>query len=163
WNGTSYSTPEETLLGNRHARIFLRAIPQITASSPRMDNVFRSLGISPSPQPLHWHNLFVWFAEKYQIDGGPISRSEVAALRTAYAKLDGLPSTIESNARCLLDDRAHLHTLDDLSAAKYVIDDDPDLREALDSAGVRMGFADTAAPDTRRFYSSLGIKHLSEL
>lgn len=163
WNGASYSTPADTLLGPRHRRVFLHAVPQVIAQSTRLDAALRALGVSSTPHERHWNTLFKWFNTKYLTLPGPITKAEIQALRGAYSKLDHIPDEIKQEDRWLLDDQGYLHTLRDVRQATYVIDDDPLLRAALKTASVAIGFADTAVPETRRFYAALGLRPLSAL
>jgi hypothetical protein len=163
WTGTAYATPEEALLGNRHSRVFLRSVPQLTGLTTRLENALRALGVAISPQPLHWRHLFAWFAAKYQERRGPVTQAEAAALRSAYGRLESLPDEIATTDCCLLDDRGYLHPLADVSTARYVIDDDREIRNALDAANVGIGFADAGAPETRAFYASVGVRNLSDV
>ena len=163
WGGEIYHSPAETLLGPQHQRVFLRAVPQIDRVSQQVRQAFQALGASVQPQPQHWQRLFQWFAEKYRTPGGPVSQIERRALITAYSRLHAAPDGLTADAKFLLDRDGFLHTRQDVLAGQLVMDDDPELADAIRSQRVRLAFADTSDPTSIRFFTSESVKTLTSV
>jgi hypothetical protein len=66
--------------------------------------------------------------------------------------------------RWLLDHEGILHDTGAVTSKRFVINDDPDLADALRIAGLPISFADGVDPDLRLFWSEvLGVSFLSGL
>jgi len=163
WNGVGYSNPQDTLLGTRHRKIFLEAVPHISRVSSILRRAFINLGVSEHPQERHWFRLFSWLDHKYQHSGGPISTIEQRALRDAYTKLSYLPESITDTMKWLLDQKRMLHTTADVRSARYLINDDPLLAKALADIGSPISFADEGSVESLKFYLAVGVQSLTQV
>ena len=166
WDGTGYSKPGDILLGSKYRSIFLQAVPLLEEASPVLRQALRSLGVPSEPQPQHWQKLLVWFHQRYARSGEPLTQSERRALHQAYSHLAEMPRGITEDTKCLLDQDGRLHSLAEMHAKQYLLNDDPTLAESLMANGTSLAFADIdrlqQAKDLR-FYHSIGISSLSEV
>lgn len=167
WDGTGYSKPGDILLGNKYYRsIFLQAIPLLEEASPALRQALKSLGVPSEPQPQHWQKLFVWFHQRYARSGEPLTQSEQRALHQAYSHLSEMPRGVTDHTKCLLDQDGRLHSLAEMRAKLYLLNDDPALAQAIIENGASLAFADIhrqqQAKDLR-FFHSIGISSLSEV
>jgi len=163
WNGKGYSSPQDTLIGSRHRKIFLEAVPLIPRASAILREAFIKLGVSENPQEQHWSKLFSWLDHKYQQSGGPVSTIEQRALREAYTKLNYLPESIANTMNCFLDEKRMLHSMADIISARYLINDEPKLAKALADVGSPISFADEGSVESLKFYSAVGVKSLTKV
>jgi hypothetical protein len=107
--------------------------------------------------------LFLWFSNKYKQADKSVSQHEKRALRQAYTRLPELPKGVPDDAKCLLDREGRLRSRLDVTAGRYVIDDDPELSNAIVKQELPLAFADTSDERTLRFYTSIGVASLTEI
>jgi hypothetical protein len=166
WNGAGYSKPEDILLGSKYRSIFLQAIPVLEEPSLRMRQALKSLGVPFEPQPQHWLKLFVWFHQRYVHSREPLTQPERRALHLAYSHLSEMPRGLSENTRCLLDQDSRLHSLAEMRANLYLLNDDPILAQALIENRTHLAFADIDSlyqASDLRFYHNIGIASLTEV
>ncbi len=166
WDGTGYSKPGDILLGNKYRSIFLQAVPQLEEASPALRQALKSLGVPSDPQPQHWRQLFVWYHLRYARSEEPLTQSERRALHQAYSHLSEMPKGVSDDIKCLLDQDGRLHSLAEMQAKLYLLNDDPALAQAIIEKGKSLAFADVSklkqATDLR-FYHGLDIFSLTEV
>ena len=158
WTGTDWTAPEDCLVGVEHRRTFLDAVPVLdrdTAGS------YLILGACRKPQPIHWRQLFTW-VDAANPTGRRVPTKVVTALTRAYAQLDTPPEGLPGGTRCLLDDQRQLHTLDDATRGRFLLNDDPPLADAIRATGAPVWFADSAEPRSRAFFRAAGSRALTE-
>lgn len=163
WDGSHYSSPEDTLLGSRYSRIFLDAVPCIPVFSSKLREVFLSLGVHAEPQEKHWRQLLVGFGHKYQEPAEPVPESERRVLRNAYRKLSGVPEGLPDDAKCFLDRNGMLHSMTDIRQERLLNDDDPEMAQTVIEQGILLSFVDTSEHGTLAFFLSAGVKSLTEV
>jgi hypothetical protein len=163
WNGSSYSTPEETLLGSRHRKIFLDAVPCISVSSSKLRDVFLLLGVCTEPLQTHWRQLLIWFGNNYKETSGPVPEKERRVLRNAYRKMVKIPDDLDSDAKCFLDRNGMLHPMTDIQQERLLNDDNPVMAQAIIEQAVPLSFVDTSEYGTYPFFRSAGVKSLTEV
>lgn len=166
WDGAGYSRPGDILLGNKYRSIFLQAIPILEEPSPALRQALKSLGVPSEPQHQHWQKLFVWFHQKYARSGEPVTQAEQRALHLAYSHLSEMPIGVTADTRFLLDRHGRLHSLAELRAKRFLLNDDLALAETIKEKGIPLAFADIdksqQAADLQ-FYHRLGISLLTEV
>ena len=163
WVGGSYCAPGEVLLGPRHRKVFLNAVPQISEGSSALRRSAQALGAHEQPQAQHWLGLLRWYAQQYRDREGPVTAEESESLREVYSRLLSVPEGVLDDDRILLDRDGFLHSLEEAKQGTYLIDDYPELAQAVLAQGVPVAFADNTNGGNLRFYTSVGIKTLSEV
>ena len=161
WNGSSYSSPENTLLGSRYRRIFLDAVPCISVTSKQLREIFYSLGVCSQPQEGHWKQLLVWFGQRYQDSDSPVPENERRILRKTYRELGGIPEGLPTDSKYLLDRQGKLHDMSDVYDGRFLIDDNPQMAQAVVGQGIPLSFADTSEQGTLGFFRAAGVKSLT--
>ncbi|HVB25626.1 MAG TPA: DUF3883 domain-containing protein [Ktedonobacteraceae bacterium] len=166
WDGWRYSKPMDILLSRKYHSIFLQAVPLLDEASPALSQALRSLGVPSEPQTQHWQKLFVWFHQRYVQSGEPLTQLERRALHQAYHHLTEMPKGATADTMCLLDRDGRLHSLNEMRAKIYLLNDDPSLAQAIIEKGISLAFADIydsqQAADLQ-FYHSIGISSLTEV
>ncbi len=166
WDGTGYSKPRDILLSNRYRTIFLQAVPQLGEASLALRQALKSLGVPSGPQPQHWQKLFAWFHLRYARSGESLTQPEKRALHQAYSHLSEMPRGVTEDTKCLLDQGGRLHSLVEMRAKQYLLNDDPTLAESLMENGTSLAFADIYGPQQAtdlRFYHNIGVSSLTEV
>ena len=163
WVGSSFFAPSQVLLGRRHRKVFLNAVPQIREGPAALRQSAQALGAHEQPQTRHWLGLLRWYAQKYREQEGPVTGEERESLREAYNRLPSLPEGVLDDDRILLDRDGFLHSLNEAKRGTYLIDDDPELAQAALAWEVPVAFADNAAGGNLQFYTSAGVRTLSEV
>ena len=163
WVGGSYRAPTKVLLGPRHRKVFLDAVPQISGSSAALRQSALALGAHEQPQSQHWLWLLQWYAQKYRELEGPVTAVERESLREVYSRLVSVPEGVLDDDRILLDQDGFLHSLTEAKQGTYLIDDNPELAQAALAQGVPVAFADNTTVGSLRYYTSSGIRTLSEV
>ena len=77
-----------------------------------------------------------------------------------------MPKDLPDNIKCLLDHDGRLHSLAEMRAKQYLLNDDPDLAEAIMKNGAPIAFANVSGSQQRevlRFYRNVGISSLTEV
>ena len=164
WVQDDFYAPTDVLIGTRHKKVFLSAVPQI--SGPPIRQPAEILGAHLQPQSHHWLQLFRWYAKKYNGSNSPVPEHERYSLREAYSRLsrlDSLPNGVPTDGRILLDREGLLHSLGEAEEGTYVIDDDPRLAEAVSQQSAPVSFADTTAAGSLSFYSMVGVNNLTHI
>lgn len=166
WDGQGYSKPGDILLGNKYRFIFLKAVRLVDEASLALRQALRSLGVPSEPQPQHWQQLFLWFHQQFVHTGEPLTQLERRALHQAYSYLSEIPKGVTDDVKCLLDRDGRLHSLTEMLARRYLLNDDPALAQTITEKGISLAFADIddsqKAADLR-FYHSIGISSLTEV
>ena len=163
WLENAFHPPAEVLIGPRHSRIFLNAVPQVDGATAAFQKSAQALGAFSQPQPQHWLRLLRWYGQKYEHTQGPVSTSERHSLREAYKGMSSLPEGISKEARFLLDQSGLLHALKDAEAGTYLIDDDPQLSHSASEQGISVSFADHDSVGTLPFFTAIGVNKLTEV
>lgn len=163
WVEGRYVCPKDVLVGARHRKIFLGALPQTARLSASLLQLYLALGAYSEPQDHHWLKLFQWFDERFTRARRALTSEERAALRRAYEQLSSLPVGTGDMTKFLLDRDGMLHSLAAVRAHRFVIDDAPATADALRLANAHMAFADTARERALRFYNAVGVARLTEI
>jgi len=161
WTERGYRSPDEILVGSRFPRSLLAAVPHVRGPD-RLVDALQALGAHAQPLPHHWRALFTWFGQQYRQTGGPVTEDERAALRDAYRRRGraGLPEGVGSDVRCLLGRDRRVYSRADVAGARFVINDDPVLADAITEQGARLAFADTAEA-SQELFSALNVPLLT--
>ncbi|HEU5376629.1 MAG TPA: DUF3883 domain-containing protein [Ktedonobacteraceae bacterium] len=167
WNGRGYSRPIDMLLNRKYRKIFLQAVPCFEEEgSPVLQQAFKLLGVPSDPQPQHWQRLFLWFGQRYGQPGRSLSQFEQNALLNAYSHLGDIPGGVTDDTKCLLDRNGRLHSRAEMGAKQFLLDDDPDLAQALVRNGPLPAFANVNGSQQARliqFYKKIGVSFLTEV
>jgi len=166
WDGRGYSKPVDMLLGRKYRASFLQSVPLFEEASPVLQQALKLLGVPSAPQPQHWQKLFIWFNQRYAQSETPLSQTERQVLLNAYCDLLGMPSGVADDIKYLLDQNGRLHSRAEIRAKQYLLDDDPDLAQALMKNGTSPTFANTSGPQPNkliRFYRVVGVSSLTEV
>lgn len=163
WNGSSYSSPEATILGSRYRKMFLDAVPCISVPSPRLREAFVSLGVSQEPLESHWRQLLVWFGDEYGEAGLSLPEKERSVLKNAYSRMHKIPDGLDYDVKCFLDRNGKLHSRIDIQQEKLLIDDDPPTAQAMFSQAIPLSFVDASEHGNYLFFRSAGVKPLTEV
>ena len=163
WIANTFHSPARVLIGPRHRRVFLDAVPQVVGTTASFQKSAQALGASTQPQPRHWVQLLRWYAQKYEHTRGPVSPTERVSLREAYKGMASLPEGISKEDRILLDQAGLLHSLKDAESGTYLIDDDPQLSHSVSKQGVSVSFADHDNVGNLPFFAEIGISKLTEV
>lgn len=163
WNGSSYSSPEATILGSRYRKMFLDAVPCISVQSPRLREAFVSLGVSQEPLESHWRQLLVWFGDEYGEAGLSLPEKERSVLKNAYSRMHKIPDGLDYDVKCFLDRNGKLHSRIDIQQEKLLIDDDPPTAQAMFSQAIPLSFVDASEHGNYLFFRSAGVKPLTEV
>ena len=159
WVANAFHPPAGVLIGPRHNRVFLNAVPQVVGATASFQESAQALGaLSSQPQPQHWLQLLRWYARRYERTGGPVSTSERVSLREAYKGMPSHPESISKEDRILLDQSGLLHALKDAEAGTYLIDDDPQLSRSASKQGISVSFADHDSVGNLPFVTSTSCK-----
>ena len=163
WLANAFHPPAGVLIGPRHSRVFLNAVPQVVGATTSFQKSAQALGAFSQPQPRHWLHLLRWYAQKYEHTQGPVSTSERLSLREAYKGMSSLPEGISKESRILLDQSGLLHALKDAEAGTYLIDDDPQLSYSASKQGISVSFADHDSVGNLPFFTAIGVDKLTEV
>ncbi len=163
WIAGAFHAPAEVLIGPRHNRIFLNAVPQVIGAAASFQKSAQALGAFPQPQSQHWLQLLRSYAQKYEHTQGPVSTSERHSLREAYKGMSSLPEGISKEGRFLLDQSGLLHALKDAEAGAFLIDDEPQLSYSASEQGIAVSFADYGSVGNLPFFTEIGVKKLTEV
>lgn len=161
WTDFGYRSPEEVLVGPRFPKSLRAAVPHVLRPDQLVE-ALQALGAHTHPQEHHWSVLFNWFNGRYNRTGGPVTKADAAALQEAYQRLNssGLPGEVGSDIRCLLGRDGRLYSYSDVTRGRFVINDDPDLADAITKQGAHLAFADITEM-SREFFLSLDVPHLT--
>ena len=163
WLANAFHPPAGVLIGPRHKRVFLNAVPQVVGATASFQKSAQALGAFSQPQPQHWLQLLRWYARKYEHTGGPVSTFERVSIREAYKGMSSLPEGISKEDRILLDQSGLLHALKDAEAGTYLIDDDPRLSRSASKQGISVSFADHDSVGNLPFFTAIGVSKLTEV
>ena len=163
WLANAFHPPAGVLIGPRHNRVFLNAVPQVVGATASFQKSAQALGAFSQPQPQHWLQLLRWYAQKYEHTRGPVSTSERVSLREAYKGMSSLPEGISKEDRILLDQSGLLHALKDAEAGTYLIDDDPQLSHSASKQRISVSFADHDSVGNLPFFAAIGVSKLTEV
>ena len=163
WIDGDFHASSVVLIGPRHSRVFLNAVPQIVGATPSFRKSAENLGAHSQPRSQHWQRLLQWHAQNYQQAQRPILGGERHSLREAYNGMSSLPEGISREAPILLDQSGLLHSLKDAEAERYLIDDDPQLAQAASTLKVPVAFADHNSVGNLSFFTAVGVKKLTEV
>jgi hypothetical protein len=159
WIGSVWVAPIRALVGAKNADVFLQSVPIVRGALAR---VARELGTPSEPNEWHWSALFNWIGGRYPT-GGRVRPSERAALRRAMTVLEFIPDDVDVGAAFLLDRTGSTHSLVEVEKKTFLLDDDADLANAIEKAGLAFSFADRSDVRFERFYAALGVARLSEI
>ena len=157
----SFYAPCNVLIGARHRKIFLNAVPQVVGATSSFRRSAQALGAHTQPQSQHWLQLLRWYAQKYENSQGPVSRAELLSLREMYRGLSSLPEGTPSDGRFLVDQSGLVYSLKDAQVGKYLIDDEPQLSKAASKQGIPISFADSESYGNLSFFTAIGVKKLT--
>ena len=163
WIEGAFHAPSTVLIGPRHSKVFLDAVPQIVGATPSFRKSAEHLGAHLQPRPQHWLRLLQWHAQNYEHAQRPIPSGERYSLREAYKGMSSLPEGISREAPILLDQSGLLHSLKDAEAETYLIDDDPQLSQSASKLAVPVSFADHNSVGNLAFFTEVGVKKLTEI
>ena len=163
WIANAFHAPAGVLIGPRHSRVFLNAVPLVVGATSSFQKSAQALGAFSQPQPQHWLLLLRWYAQKYEHTRGPVSTPERISLREAYKGMFSLPEGISKEDRVLLDQSGLLHALKDAEAGTYLIDDDPQLSHSASKQGMSVSFADHDSVGNLPFFTAIGVRKLTEV
>ena len=163
WIEGAFHAPSAVLIGPRHSKVFVNAVPQIVGATPSFRKSAENLGAHFQPQSQHWLRLLQWHARNYEHSQRPISPGDRLSLREAYKGMSSLPEGISREAPILLDQSGFLHSLKDAEAETYLIDDDPQLSQSASELGVPVSFADHNSVGNLSFFTEVGVNKLTEV
>lgn len=163
WTEHGYRSPDETLVGSRFPRYLAQAVPHVRAPE-RLVEALQALGAHAQPQAHHWGRFFAWIGQKYGVTAGPVTGEERSALRDAYRRRGsaGLPQEVGIDVRCLLARDRHLYPPADVAQARFVLNNDSVLADAITSQGAGLAFADTSE-ESREFFDTLKVLFLTDV
>ena len=160
WSGSSYNTPEDTLLGSRHRARFFEAVPQVVGPAKTL-TALEQLGAHRRPLPHHWSQLLGGIAARYGDSPGPVTSEERKALMEAYRALWESPQSVPEGVRCLLDQRGFLHSSAVVRAQRLLLNDDPAMAEEVESRSIGVSFVESDDDRLLRFYEAIGVRRLT--
>ena len=163
WNGSGYSSPEETLLGSHYRKVFLDAVPCIAVPSSKLRDAFLALGVCREPLESHWRQLLVWFGNKYGKPDVQLPLKERSVLRNAYIRMGKMPNGLDDDVKCLLDRNGRLHSRTDVQYKRLLADDDPPMARAITEEDIPLAFVDTSEHGNYRFFRHAGVKTLTDV
>jgi hypothetical protein len=141
WTGREWSTPTGTLVGPMYARFFAGVVPLLRNAPTPVTQAVLALGSSRSPAARHWRAILDGIARVYPAAGATVRLSEANAIRAAYEHLRGRLDNLPPDARMFLDRTGRLHTAREVTAHRYLIDDDPVMAAAVAAARHPIAFA----------------------
>jgi hypothetical protein len=156
----AWHAPSDVLVGRRHQRVFLNAVPLVAGG--RLESVYVGLGANAEPTAEHWVRLFEWFDARSQDGLRRCPPAERQALRLAYGRLPALPYGLADGTRVFLDTEGRLHSRAEARTQRYLIDDDPRTADAIRDALLPIRFADVADQASRNFLHGSGVSLLTE-
>jgi len=163
WNGSGFSNPEDILLGLRYHRTFLSAVPCILVKSRQLRDVLLSLGVSEKPGERHWKQLLEWFGQRYRDSSNPVPENERRVIRRIYRELVSIPDDIPEDTKCLLDRQGELHDMSAVRNDRFLIDDNPQIAQAIIDQGIPLSIADTSEHGTLGFFRTSGVKSITQV
>ena len=163
WIQGAFHAPSTVLIGARHNKVFLNAVPQIVSATPSLRKSAENLGAHSQPLSQHWLRLLEWHARNYEHSQRPIPLGDRLSLREAYKGMPSLPEGISREAPILLDQSGLLHSLKEAEAERYLIDDYPQLAQSASKLGVPVAFADHSSVGNLSFFTEVGVKTLTEI
>lgn len=163
WAQGEYHAPDDLLVGSSFFPGLRSVLPHVLGPKPLVE-ALKLLGAHVYPQPYHWRDVFNRIGGSYGATGGPITRLEVHLLREAYKRLrsTGLPDGIGPTTKCLLGRDMMLYSLADVRLGTLVINDDPDLADAVQHQSKGISFPDPT-PGTHDFFNTFGLQRLTEI
>ena len=162
WNGSGYSAPVKTLVGDASTKFFIGYLPCVRGLSPIVRDAYVALGASTKPQPHHWRQLLMAIGEEYSATLKPLSNFQRNSVQAAYKSLNDI-STLPDDVPWLLDQRGRLHPSSAAQSCNFLIDDEPALSAQLDPESSEIAFADTSTSILLVFFNMAGIKSLSQV
>jgi len=160
WNGSGYSAPVDTLVGESSTKFFIGYLPSVRGLIPVVRDAYVALGASTKPQPHHWRQLLIAIGEEYSSTLKSLSIDQRNSVRAAYKGLNDI-SILPDDIPWLLDQRGRLHPLSAAQSSSFLIDDEPVLSVQLDPESSEIAFADIST-SILAFFNMAGVKPLSE-
>jgi hypothetical protein len=77
--------------------------------------------------------------------------------------LDSVPDEVDTDAGFLLDRSGVTHSLAEVEDKTFLLDDDADVFQAVEKAGLPISFADRSDVRFERFYAAVGVARLTEV
>jgi hypothetical protein len=162
WNGSGYSAPVNTLVGDSYTKFFIGYLPCVRGLIPIVRDAYVTLGASTKPQPHHWRQLLISIGEEYSSTLKPLSIDQRNSVRAAYKGLNDI-SILPDDIPWLLDQRGRLHSLSAARSSSFLIDDEPALSAQLDPESSEIAFADISTSILLAFFNMVGVKSLSQV
>jgi hypothetical protein len=162
WNGSGYSAPVKTLVGDASAKFFVGYLPCVRGLVPTLRDAYVTLGASTKPQPHHWRQLLISIGGEFSSTLKPLSIDLRNSVRAAYKGLNDI-SILPYNVPWLLDQTGRLHPLSAAQSSSFLIDDEPALSAQLDPESSEIAFADTSTSILLTFFNMAGVKSLSQV
>jgi hypothetical protein len=158
WTDTGWARPLDVVLGAGLTRIPTGSVPRPASGAAGIITAYERLGASRMPLTRHWRRVLEWVGSNS--GGKPLAPPLRAAVRAAYAQLAEDPGEFPRNSPVLLDRDGRLHAPALSATQRFVVDDYPELADAVRAARLPVVFADTSDPRTLRFYNGLGVPGL---
>jgi hypothetical protein len=162
WNGSGYSAPVNTLVGEASTKFFIGYLPCVRGLTPTVREAYVTLGASTKPQSHHWTQLLISIGKEYVSTLKPLSIDQRNSVRAAYKGLNDI-SILPDDVPWLLDQTGRLHPLSAAQSSSFLIDDEPALSAQLDPESSEIAFADTSTSILLTFFKMAGAKSLSQV
>jgi hypothetical protein len=163
WTSGCWSSPQDTLVGDRKRRIFVGGVPIFSASSETLVKAVLELGATLKPETRHWTAMVRWFGEQFGVRNTLVPARLREPLRNAYAAFDRPMEEILDHLPVFLDRNGRLYSRADVRTGRFLIDDDPAMAAAVNACGLDISFADQRSIERSAWlFTREGVRSLTE-